>query len=78
MFKVSKKDVIYRWLYYLQCSNIRKKDLEQFILSLRKDAICCENSDLWDLYNETSLLPTEKYFSKLKNKGITDREYKHV
>ena len=31
-----------------------------------------------DKYNETSLLPKEKFFSKLKNKGIIGRHYKHV
>ena len=54
-----------------------KKYLEKFILSLRKCVIYCKYIDSWDNYNETSLPPKEKFFRKLKIKGITDgdKEY---
>ena len=59
---------------FVQCLNIGKR----FILSLRKGVMCYEYIDSWGKYNEISLPPTKNFFSKLKNKGITDADYKHV
>ena len=41
-----------------------KKDLEKFILSLRKGVMCYEYTDSWDKYSET--LPPKEASFKVK------------
>ena len=55
-----------------------KKDLEKFILPLRKGVTCYEDIASWDKYKESSLPPSQNFFSKLKNKAILDGDYKHT
>ena len=55
-----------------------KKDLEKFIILLRKGVICYTYIDSWEKYNETSLPANEKFFSLLKNRRIMDGDFKHA
>ena len=48
----------------------RKRDLKNFILSLRKSLTCFEYIDSWGKYNKTSLPSKEKFYSKLKSEGM--------
>ena len=40
--------------------------------------MCYEQIDSWDKYNESSLPPKEKFFSKRKIRAILDGDCKHV
>lgn len=51
-----------------------RKDLDKFLMSLRKNVMLYEYIDSWDRCNETLLPPKEKLFSKLKSKEMSDRD----
>ena len=63
---------------FLDLFNFCEKDLEKFTLLLRKTVICFECIDSQEKLGEKSLLSKKKFFSKLDDKGISDRNYKHA
>ena len=63
---------------FLDLFNFREKDLEKFTLLLRKSVICFACIDSQEKLEEKSLLSKKKVFSKLDDKGISDRNYKHA
>ena len=53
--------------------NFCKKDLQKFVLLLRKSAMCYKHIDSW------RILPAEeKFSSKLNPKEICDKDYRHA
>ena len=54
------------------------KDLNKFVLLLRKDIYPYEYMDSWEKFNEERLPPKKEFYSKLNLKDITDEEYKHA
>ena len=53
------------------------KDLNKFVLLLRKDIYPYEYMDSWEKFNEETP-PKKEFYSKLNLKDITDEEYKHA
>ena len=54
------------------------KDLNKFILLLRKGAYPHEYMDNWERFNETLLPNKEAFYSNLNMEDITDTNYKHA
>ena len=54
------------------------KDLEKFILLLRKGVYPYEYMDSWGRFNETSLPNKEAFYSNLNMEGIIDIDYRHA
>ena len=53
------------------------KDLNKFILLLRKGAYPYEYMDNWERFNETSLPSKESFYSNLNMENIEDIDYRH-
>ena len=53
------------------------KDLNKFILLLRKGVYPCEYIDNWERFNETSLPNKESFYSNLNMENIDDIDYRH-
>ena len=53
------------------------KDLNKFILLLRKGVYPYECMDNWEKFNETSLPNKESFYSNLNMKNIDDIDYRH-
>ena len=58
---------------YRLCNN----DNEKFILLLRKGVYPYEYIDSWNRFNETEPPWKEKFYSNLRMKSISDRDYEH-
>ena len=54
-----------------------KKNLNKFILLLRKDVDPYEYMDNWERFNETSLPNKESFYSNLNMENIDDIDYRH-
>ena len=54
------------------------KDLNKFILLLRKGVYPYEYTDNWKRFDETSLPDKEAFYSNLNMEDITDADYRHV
>ena len=54
------------------------KDLNKFILLLRKGVYPYENMDSWEKFNETPLPDIESFYSELNKEDITDEDYVHA
>ena len=54
------------------------KDLNKFVLLLRKGVYPYEYMDSWERFNETSLPPKEAFYSNLELEGTTDEDYIHA
>ena len=52
-------------------------DTNKFVLLLRKGMYPYEYVGSWERFDETSLLDKEDFYSKQKNKGITNDDYAH-
>ena len=57
--------------------NFCDKDLNKFILLLRKGVYPCEYMDNWERFNETSLPNRESFYSGLNMENINDTDYRH-
>ena len=53
------------------------KDLNKFVLLLRKGVYPYEYMDNWERFNETSLLNKESFYSNLSMENIDDIDYRH-
>ena len=53
------------------------KDLNKFILLLRKGVYPCEYMDNWEIFKETSLPNKESFYSNLNMENIEDIDYRH-
>ena len=53
------------------------KDLNKFILLLRKGVYPYEYMDNWERFEETSLLNKESFYSNLNMENIDDIDYRH-
>ena len=53
------------------------KDLNKFILLLRKGVYPYEYMDNWEIFNETSLPNKESFYSNLNMENIDDIDYRH-
>ena len=53
------------------------KDLNKFILLLRKGVYPYEYMDNWEKFNEMSLPSKESFYSNLKIENINDIDYRH-
>ena len=53
------------------------RDINKFILLMRKGVYPYENMDDSEKFNKTSLPETEDFYSHLKMKDITDSDWKH-
>ena len=56
---------------------ICNKDLNKFILLLRKAVYPYEYMDNWERFNETSLPNKEPFYSNLNMENIDDIDYRH-
>ena len=54
------------------------KDINKFMLLLRKRFYPCEYIDSWERFNETSLPDKESFYSNLNTANITDIDYRHA
>ena len=54
------------------------KDLNKFILLLRKGVYPYESMDNWERFNETSLPNKKSFYSNLNMENIEDIDYRHV
>ena len=54
------------------------KDIDKFILLLRKGVYPYEYLDSWERFNETSFLNKEAFYSSLNMEDITDRDHRHA
>ena len=54
------------------------KDLDQFLLLLRKGVYPYEYMDNWKRFNETKVPPKESIYSELNLEYITDKDYTHA
>ena len=69
------KDLIKRFASTYEFCN---KDLNKFILLLRKGVYPYEYMDSWERFNETSLPSKEDFYSNLNVENIDDTDYRHV
>ena len=53
-----------------------RKDFDEFILKLKKGVMSFKDIDSWNRFNEKSLAPIEKFYSKLQYKGISNVDYR--
>ena len=53
------------------------KNLNKFVLLLRKGLFPYEYMDNWERFNETSLLNKESFYSNLNMENIEDIDYRH-
>ena len=68
------KDLIKRFASMYEFCN---KDLNKFILLLRKGVYPYEYKDSWERFNETSLPSKEDFYSNLNMENIDDIDYRH-
>ena len=54
------------------------KDINRFILLLRKGIFPYEYMDSWERFYETSLPEKESFYSSLKMEGVTSFDYRHA
>ena len=54
------------------------KDINKFILLLRKGVYPYEYKDSWERFDETSLLDKEAFYSSLNMEDITDVDHRHA
>ena len=54
------------------------KDLDKFLLLLRKGVYPYEYMDNWKRFNETKVPPKESIYSELNLEDITDKDYTHA
>ena len=54
------------------------KDINKFILLLRKGVYPYEYMDSWERFNETSLSDKEAFYSSLNMEDITDAGHRHA
>ena len=54
------------------------RDLNKFVLLLRKGAYPYEYIDSWERFNETSLPPKKDFYSELTLVDISDKDYLHA
>ena len=54
------------------------RDINKFILLLRKDVYSYEYTDSWERFNETSLPDKKAFYSKLYVEDITNKDYTHA
>ena len=54
------------------------KNLNKFILLLRKGVYLYEYMDNWERFNETELPPKESFYGELNLEDITDEDYSQV
>ena len=59
-------------------NNVSNKDINKFVLLLRKGVYPYEYMDEWLKFNETSLFKTEDFYSDLNMEDITDSSYYHI
>ena len=67
------KDLIKR---FASMDEFRNKDLNKFILLLRKGVYPCEYIDNWERFNETSLPSKEPFYSNLNMENIDNIDYR--
>ena len=58
--------------------NFAKKNINKFILLLRKYVYPYEYMTDWDRFNETKLLPVDRFYRKLTQQGIKEIDYRHA
>ena len=68
------KDLIQR---FANIYEFRNRDLNKFILLLRKGVYPYEYIDSWKRFDETSLPDKETFYSNLNMEDITDVDYRH-
>ena len=54
------------------------KDINKFVLLLRKGVYPCEYMDIWERFDETSLPDKKAFYSELYIEDITHKEYAHA
>ena len=54
-----------------------KKDINKFILLLRKCVYPYKYMDTWERFHETSFLDKEAFYSSLNMEDITDPDHRH-
>ena len=69
------KDLINRFANTYEFSN---KDINRFILLLRKGIYPYEYIDSWERFDETSLSDKEAFYSSLKMEGILSVDFRHA
>ena len=69
------REIIKRFKNIYEFSN---KDINKFLLLLRKCVYPHENMDSWKKFDETSLPDKEDFYSSLNMKDITDVDYRHA
>ena len=69
------KDLINRFAGTYEFCN---KDINRFILLLRKGIYPYEYIDSWERFDETSLSDKEAFYSSLNMEGITSVDYRHA
>ena len=69
------KDLINRFANTYEFYN---KDINRFILLLKKGINQYEYIDSWERYDETSLPDKEAFYSSLNMEGITSVDYRHA
>ena len=69
------KDLINRFANTCEFCN---KDINRFILLLRKGIYPYEYIDSWERFDETSLPDKEAFYSSLNMEGITSVDYRHA
>ena len=68
------EDLIQRFANRYEFCN---RDLNKFILLLRKGVYPCEHMDNWQRFDETSLPDKNAFYSNLNMEDITDVGYRH-
>ena len=63
---------------FLNTYRFCNKDINKFILLLRKGVYPYEYMDSWERFNETSLPPKESFYSELNLEDISDKDYLHA
>ena len=69
------KDLIKRFASIYEFCN---RDINKFILSLRKGIYPYESMDSWERFDETSLLDKEAFYSSLNMEDIPDVDFRHA
>ena len=73
--KISYDELIKKFPNTYQLCN---KDLNKFVLLLRKGVFPYEYMDSWKRFKEESLQDKESFYSELNKEDITDEEYEHA
>ena len=69
------KELIKRFASTYECCN---KNLNKFVLLLRKGVYLYEYMDNWERFNETSLPNKESFYTNLNMENIDDVDYRHA